>query len=188
MQSPCQRALVTALREFPSFEHANDAAVDVFLDRRVIDREPIEEDADLALHALGFALQDIGWASWDFRLLGERADRCRPGNGLPPVARAPPPCPDIVPPMCDIFGRPLTDTSKAIFGFRTILGNERLACVSSWNSAGGLVHPRAPYEFIDIFSGHFETITMLRLCSQMTLTLSNLSMLLLKILASCCDP
>lgn len=38
------------------------------------------------------------------------------------------------------------------------------------------------------FSGHFETITMLRLCSQMTLTLSNLSMLLLKSLASCCDP
>ncbi len=52
--------------------------------------------------------------------------------------------------MCDIFGRPLTDTSKAIFGFRTILGNERLACISSWNSAGGLVHPRAPYEFIDM--------------------------------------
>jgi hypothetical protein len=26
-------------------------------------RDPIEEDAELALHALGFALRDIGWAS-----------------------------------------------------------------------------------------------------------------------------
>ncbi len=25
-------------------------------------REPVDEDAELALHALGFALRDIGWA------------------------------------------------------------------------------------------------------------------------------
>jgi hypothetical protein len=26
-------------------------------------RDPVEEDAELALHALGFALRDIGWAA-----------------------------------------------------------------------------------------------------------------------------